>query len=152
MLFLEIVLTHCQKLKKKIKKIAIIALPIIFLVLISLITFNANHIKYTLTDDASAYYVSDCGNSVKTAVILKEYKGKPVVGIGVAAFENCRRLTSVTIPDSVTSIGSSAFKDCISLTTIKYRGTDKQWKKITKYLGWDNNTGNYTITYNYNGE
>ena len=38
--------------------------------------------------------------------------------IGSNAFENCRSLTSIAIPNSVTSIGSYAFSGCSSLTSI----------------------------------
>ena len=38
--------------------------------------------------------------------------------IGYYAFYNCTSLTSITIPDSVTSIGGSAFSGCTGLTSI----------------------------------
>ena len=41
-----------------------------------------------------------------------------VTSIGEGAFNGCRRLTSVTIPDSVTSIGWYAFEGCSGLTSV----------------------------------
>ena len=38
--------------------------------------------------------------------------------IGNSAFSECSSLTSITIPDSVTSIGDSTFIECYSLTSI----------------------------------
>lgn len=41
-----------------------------------------------------------------------------VTSIGSSAFRGCEELTSVIIPNSVTSIGSSAFTGCSNLTSI----------------------------------
>lgn len=41
-----------------------------------------------------------------------------VTSIGSSAFEHCRSLKSVTLPNSITRIGSDAFFDCTSLTSI----------------------------------
>jgi len=41
-----------------------------------------------------------------------------VTSIGSCAFYYCTDLSSVTIPDSVTSIGGSAFNGCTSLTSV----------------------------------
>ena len=38
--------------------------------------------------------------------------------IGNSAFSGCSRLTSITIPPSVTAIGDSVFRRCSSLTSI----------------------------------
>ena len=46
---------------------------------------------------------------------LQYFTGLTSIG---SAFYSCSSLTSVSIPDGVTSIGSSAFEDCSSLTSI----------------------------------
>jgi hypothetical protein len=51
--------------------------------------------------------------SPRTNIVIKE----GIKGITASAFSNCP-LSSVTIPNSVTSIGSSAFYGCSGLTTI----------------------------------
>ena len=68
------------------------------------------------------------------------------------AFWDCTSLISITIPVSVTSIGIFAFLDCTGLTSIKYCGTEDEWNNISKGYDWNDNTGDYTITYNYDGE
>ena len=51
--------------------------------------------------------------------IKKVVIGSGVTSIGTDAFNYCRHLTNISIPDSVTSIGLGAFEDCYSLTSIK---------------------------------
>ena len=63
-------------------------------------------------------------------------------------FRWCSNLTSITIPNSVTSIGMYAFEDCSSLKNVYYLGPEEQWKSIEIE---DNNDEllNANITYNY---
>ena len=52
----------------------------------------------------------------------------PVTEIGMYAFAYCDRLTSITIPDSVTTIGYDAFFNCSSLTAFygKFASADNR--------------------------
>ena len=75
-----------------------------------------------------------------------------VTSIDNSVFYKCSNLTSIIIGNSIKSIGINAFRYCTSLTTLKYRGSKEQWNAISKGSNWDSDTGNYTITYNYEGE
>ena len=48
-------------------------------------------------------------------------------------------MTSITIPDSVTSIEGYAFYDCRKLGKVYFRGSAEQWDTIRIY---DNSTNN----------
>jgi hypothetical protein len=64
-----------------------------------------------------------------------------VTSIDVAVFSDCYNLTSVTIPNSVTSIGSDAFYRCSKLTSVYYSGTEEEWNNISI-----SSTNNYYLT------
>lgn len=70
------------------------------------------------------------GCSKLTSVTLPE----GVTSIGESAFSGCSNLTSVRIPNSVTSIGEAAFYDCYSLTTVRIPAGVK---KIDDYAFYD---------------
>ena len=48
-------------------------------------------------------------------IVYHEGKKFRVVSVGTSAFAHCKRLASVTLPDSVTEILDSAFMGCVSL-------------------------------------
>ncbi|MCM1317296.1 MAG: leucine-rich repeat domain-containing protein [Bacteroides sp.] len=58
------------------------------------------------------------GNIVIPSEVTFKSRNLSVTSIGYSAFEYCRGLTSVVIPNSVTSIGSSAFSECSGLTSV----------------------------------
>ncbi len=62
---------------------------------------------------ADTYLIGATDKTLSTAVIKEGTRW-----IGEGAFYDCSSLTSITIPESVTTIGSSAFKGCSSLTSI----------------------------------
>ena len=73
-----------------------------------------------------------------------------VTSIGDWAFGDCTSLTSITIPDSVTSIGSGAFMDCTSLKTVYYAGSEQDWEKI-EGAGSNDELLDAEIIFNYRG-
>ena len=58
--------------------------------------------------------------------------------IARSAFSDCSSLTSMNIPDGVTSIGSAAFSDCSGLTSVYYTGDMGQWCEISFESGASN--------------
>ena len=80
---------------------------------------NAPLFDFEFTPDNTAVIVINYkyNGAAADVTIPSRYKGKPVTTIGHAAFFNSA-VTSVTIPDSVTSISDSAFINCPQLTNI----------------------------------
>ncbi len=68
--------------------------------------------------DTESGTVTDCDKSVTVAHIPSTINGVPVKAIGNSAFQSCSNLTSVMIPDSVTTLGRSAFGFCSALSNV----------------------------------
>ena len=64
------------------------------------------------------------------ATIIRDGKTYKVSSIGYKAFYECKKLTSITIPNSVTSIGEWAFRDCDNLTAINVDQNNSHYKSI----------------------
>ena len=96
---------------------------------------------YTYTVENGEAKITGCNNSISGEVVIPSSLGgypvtkigeralaycditsveipNSVTSIGNYAFFNCTSLTSIEIPDSVTSIAYQAFKDCSSLTSV----------------------------------
>lgn len=78
---------------------------------------NEQLFDFEFTPDNTAVIVIRYKGTAADVTIPSRYKGKPVTMIDHAAFYNSA-VTSVTIPDSVTSIPDSAFGFCSQLTNI----------------------------------
>jgi len=86
-------------------------------------TFTVGSLTYTSDDENFTASVSGCDTNASGELIIPEsveYDGHTysVTSIGTDAFDVCRKLTSVSIPNSVICIGSYAFYHCNSLTSV----------------------------------
>ena len=78
---------------------------------------NEQLFDFKFTPDNTAVIVTRYNGTAADVTIPSHYKGKPVTMIDHAAFHDSA-VTSVTIPDSVTSIPDDAFAFCSQLTNI----------------------------------
>lgn len=78
---------------------------------------NEQLFDFEFTPDNTAVIVKKYNGTAADVTIPSHYKGKPVTMIDHAAFHDSS-VTSVTIPDSVTSIPDDAFAFCSQLTNI----------------------------------
>ena len=107
-------------MKKVLKKLPLLVLALVLVLAIKDKTYAATYgdLTYEVQDDGTIK-ITDCNESASGALTIPStIDGKKVASIGYRAFNYCRGLTNITIPDSVTSIGSSAFSSCSSLTSI----------------------------------
>ena len=75
-------------------------------------------VLYDLSDDGSYAIVVGYSGTATKIKIANSYKGVPVTQIYKDAFSEKRDITSVIIPDGVTTIDDFAFYYCFSLTSV----------------------------------
>lgn len=78
-----------------------------------ILTITGTGVMTDYTANSLGISTSPWSDTIKVVKIESGIKN-----IGEYAFSNCRKLTSVTIPDSITSIGAGAFYYCTGLTSV----------------------------------
>jgi hypothetical protein len=73
----------------------------------------------------TGYSVKKASDNISGAVVIPgTYNNKPVTLLTDSAFINCKNITGVTIPASVTGIGGKAFAGCEKLTSVTFGGSN----------------------------
>lgn len=84
---------------------------------------RANSLSFELNEDGKSYSVKGIGTLTDSDVIIpSSYEGLPVTSIAERAFDNCKNIENVLIPDSVMEIGGYAFRGCYDLKSVDIRG------------------------------
>lgn len=109
------------------KKRQILSLMLSFIMIFSVfagstVTANAlteGNLSYEIEFPSYSVVITECSKSASGAVVIPDsINGYPVTKIADSAFNKCKMITSVKIPDGVTIIGENAFRDCTNLTEV----------------------------------
>ena len=85
--------------------------------------------------DGDFYCVASCDALVTGEVVIPDtYKGLPVSVIEDFAFKDCKNITHVKIPDSITSIGEGAFLNCSGLTSVDFEENKIKSKYVSQLV------------------
>ncbi len=106
------------------------------------ITWNARNYPSITSKSSSPFHLID-------EQITDFTFGTEVTTIPSYLCSGMSKLTSITIPESVTSIGRSAFDGCSSLNSVYYEGTLKDWCDID-FLSLSSNPCYYTDAFYIN--
>lgn len=95
--------------------------------------FTIDNLEYEIvvtTDGTNAVYVAGCSKEFTGSLTIPStvvYNNTSYSVIGISAFGQCKNLTSVTIPNSVTSIKTGAFCYCSGLTELNVDSGNAQY-------------------------
>ena len=77
-------------------------------------------IPETVTNNGTEYSVTKIGKSAfKGSIVTSVSMPESITSIGQYAFSGCQNLETVALPESLTALGSNAFYSCKLLKTIK---------------------------------
>ena len=131
-------------MKKLLKALLTLALVTICICAVSIQTKAETMGAYTYAVTDGKVTIIDFMESVSGDLTIPDtLGGYPVTAIGKQAFDECKKLTTVTIPKSVTSIGAEAFCDCDSLKSITI--PDSVTKIGDLAFAWSNKLTTVTI-------
>lgn len=105
-------------MKKKIFSL-ILAVSMILTLAITANAENFTEGYYTYSVSNNEATITDVDTDISGDIVIPDtLGGYPVTEIGVYAFEFCRGLTSVIIPDSVVLINRESFSGCGELSSV----------------------------------
>ncbi len=112
-------------MKKTLKKLMAVMLALTLLsgcFIFSVSAVNSEYLTYTVKEDGTAE-VKKCSADAEGAVVVPSVvtikkKSYDVTSIGDSAFEDCSKVTSVSISEGIKSIGARAFADCTELKDV----------------------------------
>lgn len=109
-------------------KTFVLCLFLLFGVMVQTLGAESGDIKvdgiyYHISNNGTASVIASLQNSYGGNVVIPEsllYQGEKYIvrGISEKSFYNCRYLTSVSIPSSITNIGNNAFYNCNALSAV----------------------------------
>lgn len=107
--------------RTSIRILALLALMLTQIPLLATYWENGN-LKFTvLSEDDATVSVSAANRNISGELLLPEktiHLNKEYAVTEVGYFQECKKITSVTIPGSVVRIGRNAFSDCIRLSSV----------------------------------
>lgn len=117
---------------------AAVLIAVLMVIFIPVLTADPALDNFEIREGAGGMtYISGYVGDGKKVVIPEKFNGGTVVGIEARAFDSMDTLTSITIPDSVTSIGANAFYGCTSVDTIVIPSSVTSMG-MSAFYGWTN--------------